>query len=117
MRLTPQRPPGDNISAFPCRDLRAAAGARRKKLSESQRGAAVAFAGAMAGALSRTMTAPFDRIRIVSAGTGVSISSALRIIRKEGVQLPSEVTALATKLASSGSLDAPHTKELCYVSF
>ena len=42
--------------------------------------------GAVAGALSRTMTAPFDRIRIVSAGTGVAIGGAVRIIRN-GVPL------------------------------
>jgi hypothetical protein len=57
---------------------------RRRRLSERERGLAIAVSGAVAGALSRTLTAPFDRIRIVAAGTGVSVSSAVRVIRKEG---------------------------------
>jgi hypothetical protein len=60
----------------------------RRKYTDSERGALVAASGAVAGALSRTMTAPFDRIRIVSAGTGVSIGSALRTVRKEGAAQP-----------------------------
>jgi hypothetical protein len=57
---------------------------RRRILSEKERGMAIAVAGSVAGALSRTLTAPFDRVRIVAAGTGVSVSSAVRAIRKEG---------------------------------
>ena len=58
---------------------------RRRKLSDAGRATLVAASGALAGAVSRTVTAPIDRIRIVVAGKGVSIGSAIATVRREGM--------------------------------
>lgn len=50
----------------------------------AQHSATVAACAAIAGCISRTATAPFDRVRIVSAGTGITLGHAIRRIRSEG---------------------------------
>lgn len=48
------------------------------------RSATMFFAGALGGVVSRSATAPMDRLRLVAAGHGLSVARAFRVIRRDG---------------------------------